>query len=289
MKLVKQTEIASAYFGDFTAIRIIKNAGFDGLDYSMFTMKSDDCILNSDDYKSYVAKLKASAKELGIEFLQSHAPFPCYTHGDDVYNGKIFPRIVRSIEISAELGIPYIVVHPIGAYPPNEDKKEFNLNFYKKLRPYAKEYGVRICIENMWGYDNKRGYIIPNICSTGAELADFYDSLDSECFAVCLDLGHCGLIGEEPEHAIRVLGKDRLHALHVHDNDYKHDSHTLPFMGKMNWNAITGALKDINYQGNFTYEADCFFTGFDHDEELFTSATRLMHDVGRYLINKIEG
>lgn len=288
MLLVKNTEHTADAFGDKESCRMIKDAGFDALDYSMFRMTSDECPLCGNDYKAYVRELKDYTDSLGISFVQGHAPFPSYRATDPAYSATIKERILRSIEISGMLGISHLVVHPIApSVLAGEDCKEFNMAFYRSLLPQAKEYNVKICLENMWGRDTKRNYIVPNVCSFASEFADFLDTLDSEYFVACLDLGHCGLIGEDADQAIRILGHDRLQALHVHDNNHLADQHILPFYGKMDWNAILTALREINYQGNFTYEADCFLTPLPHDKELFSAAMTYMEAVGRYLIRKI--
>ena len=52
---------------------------------------------------------------------------------------------------------------------------------------------------------------------------------------------------------IREMGNKHIQALHVHDNDYLSDAHLEPFSGKMDWIAMTKALKDIGYKGDFTF------------------------------------
>ena len=85
-----------------------------------------------------------------------------------------------------------------------------------------------------------------------------------------------------------MLGHDRLSALHVHDNDYKNDTHTLPYYGKMNWDEITKALSDIKYKGRFTYEAAVFLKPLPHEEEAVLAGLKYMEAIGRFLIKKIE-
>ena len=77
---------------------------------------------------------------------------------------------------------------------------------------------------------------------------------------------------------IAALGR-RLGAMHLHDNDRLHDSHTLPYMGSVAFPAIIDALKAIGYRGDVTLEADQFLRGFPL--ELYPSAARLMADVAK--------
>lgn len=290
MILSTNTELIGSWFGEKKAVEMIKNAGFDAVDYSMFVMQRDDCPLVQDGWEDYVKALKAHADSIGISFNQAHAPFPSYDREREDYTNRIVPLVKRSVEIAGMLGVKRLVVHPISPtqIPKDADLKEFNLEYYRSLLPLAKKWNVTVCLENMWGWDAKRGYIIPNVCSYGADLAEYLDELNDEHFTVLLDLGHSGLIGEDAGKAIRVLGGERLTGLHVHDNDYRNDSHTLPYYGKMDWEDITSALAEIKYSGDFTYEAANFIAKLPHDEALITSALRYMHDMGRYLIGKIE-
>lgn len=290
MKLVTNTELLGNWFGDKKAVEMIKNAGFDAVDYSMFSMGTGSSPMDKDDYKEYAHDLRSYAESIGISFVQGHAPFPGYDVNRPDYTEKTLPMVFRAVEVAGILGIEKLVVHPLAPtqIPADADLKEFNFKHYRALLPLAKEGNVQICLENMWGYDSKRGYIMPNVCSFGKVLAEYLDELDDDRFTVCLDLGHSGLVGDDAADAIRTLGGKRLTALHVHDNDYKNDTHTLPYYGKMDWESITTALGEINYSGNFTFEAAPFYARLPHDEEIVTACLRYMADTGRYLMKKID-
>ena len=72
----------------------------------------------------------------------------------------------------------------------------------------------------------------------------------------------------------------------MHDNDYHRDAHTLPFMGALDWNAITDALADIRYKGEFTLESDNFLGKLPN--ELLPEACAMMCSVARYLASEVE-
>ena len=282
MILATQTDVTGRNFGDVEAVKLIAQAGFDAVDFSMFTQHNAE-FLFGDNYLEYIYEVKRAAQESGVYFNQAHAPFPSYRVGDEEYNKIIFPRLVRSIEIAGILGVKNIIVHPVFV---QENKKEFNMNLYNSLMPYAKKAGVKIALENMWGRDKKRNYIVHTVCSGPDELCDYYDSLNPDYFTVCLDIGHCGLVGEDEAEFIEKLGADRLTCLHVHDNDYKRDAHIPAFIGELEWNKICSALSKIGYKGDLTLEADAFM--YNMPPELISSALKFMHDSGRYLIKLIE-
>lgn len=57
---------------------------------------------------------------------------------------------------------------------------------------------------------------------------------------------------------IHSLGSRRLQALHIHDNCFDKDIHTLPFLGKIPFPDVMKALHNIDYKGDLTFEADNF-------------------------------
>ena len=283
MKLVTQTEVLSARFGDETAVKMLCETGFDGLDYSMFVMQDDDNILNSSGYKNHIKNVRALADSYGVTFEQAHAPFPSAKEFDAEYSEKIFGKLVCALEIAGMLDAKICVVHPVAF---SKDQKARNIELYQKLEPYARDFGIKIALENMWGWSDELNRIVPNVCSVASEFNDYFDSLNSAAFTCCLDLGHCGLVGETAGGMIREMGS-RIGALHIHDNDNYHDSHTLPYLSAMDWDDILRALGEIDYKGHFTYEADYFLKKFPDD--LLPACIKFMHDVGRSMINKIEG
>ncbi len=278
MRVSTQTEELGRRFGDEKAVRIIAEVGFDAIDFSMFKTDENIAPVFGNDYENYASHLKHVAKECGVCFNQAHAPFPSRRVGDDGYNKKIAPLIHRAIAVTSILGAKIVIVHPIAGA---ENKKEANIEFYNSLIPVCKEYNVQVALENMFGTNPNNTQIIPNVCSTGREFSEFIDALDPRYFTACLDVGHAGLVGETAQNMIRTLGHDRLKALHIHDNNHLRDLHTLPFTQSLNWQAITTALKDINYTGDFTLEADNFLLKFP--EELIVPACKMMLETARYL------
>lgn len=282
MKLVNQTDTLSHRFGDETAVRILCDSGFDGIDYSMFMMEDDDCVLNTSEYKNHAKKLAEIADFYGVTFEQAHAPFPSAKDGNCEYNEKMLGKLKRSLEVAGLLDAKICVVHPVQF---KENQFEKNMELYSKLEPCAADFGVKIALENMWGRDKELDRIVPNVCSVAEDFNRYVDAVNPEHFTACLDLGHCGLVGDNAGAMIRQMGK-RLGCLHIHDNDNFHDSHTLPYTAEMDWDDILRALGEIDYQGNFTFEADYFMDNFPDD--LLPACERFMHDVGRSMMRKIE-
>lgn len=49
--------------------------------------------------------------------------------------------------------------------------------------------------------------------------------------------------------------KDRIFAVHLHDNDKTDDLHLLPFEGTINWEETLYNLKQANFNGHITLES----------------------------------
>ncbi len=287
MRLVTQTHVTAEVFGDEACIPILKKAGFEALDWSFFGMEQSKGIWCSDAWRAHALELKEIAAQCDMGFSQAHAPFPS-SKGEEPYDTEIRKWILRSMEAAALMGVQNIVVHPVQEleYATNEEKLwEENLNFYRSLIPYCEEYGIRVCTENMWQWDKKRGYIVDSVCARPDEFCRLLDELDSPWIVGCLDLGHCALVGREPQDVIRAMGAKRLQALHVHDVNYVRDCHNMPFMEDLDWEAITGALAEIGYEGDLTLEADEFLRGFP--PELMPEASALMAKTAGYLMKRI--
>ena len=281
-----QNHIMIQSFGNERGTELLMQAGYPAIDISFF----GDLYAHifEDDYKDTAKRMLDTAKRYGVTFNQAHAPFG---GGYDNYTTKLVPQMPRVFEYCGLLGVKQIIVHPIqrGIFAGHE-KEIFDLNveFYKSLAPLAKENGLKIAIENMWQRHPVNKQIVDDICADPHELAAMYDTLNEpEAFTVCLDIGHVALCRREPDEAIRILGHERLGALHVHDVDYVDDLHTLPYVEKINWENVCRALGEIDYKGEFTLEADNYLKKFDNDFK--PQAARFMADVAKYLANKVDG
>lgn len=279
-----QTEKLVANFGLYEGVKMLMDAGFPALDFTMYHLGD---YFYAEDWKETAKKLRSMADERGVIFNQVHAPFG---GGITYYTEKLVPLMPRVFEFASILGAKQAIVHPLqdGRYYGNEKRLfDMNMEFYASFVPIAKNTGVKVAIENMWQTHPITGHIVDDVCADPKELALYYDTLnDPDHFTICLDLGHVALCNREPQDAIRFLGHDRLGALHVHDVTYRDDTHTLPGVGKIWWDAVTQALADIDYTGEFTLEADEFFNGFAL--EMRPRASVFMADQARFLAAQVD-
>ena len=287
MLVSTQTQLLGTSYGDAEAIRMLHEAGFSAYDFTMQKMlsKEPDEPLNADNYIEYAKGIRALADELGMVCNQAHAPF---TTGKKDQR-EIFDKIVRSMEVASILGAKIIVVHPIQHLPYEENVEELyqmNMEFYKSLIPYCEKFQIKVALENMWQMVNKSHRIVHSTCSRPEEFCRYLDDLNSKWFVACLDIGHIAILGESVERAIYALGKKRLQALHVHDNNLCDDLHTLPYMRNINFDLTLKALQEIGYEGDFTFEADRFLRYLP--EPLIPHGLKFMLETGRYMASQIE-
>lgn len=283
MKAVMPTNTLADDYGMDKAIDLIADAGFDGIDFS-------DCyessFVNFEDYIETAKKVREKAQKRGLVFCQAHAPFvrKLLKQGDWDF---AIERTRRSMEVAAVLGAEDIVVHPFQEGNYIADAKLLyakNMEFFRALIPYCKEYNIKVAIENMTWVSSSGGKC-DGVCAIPQEFERYIDDLNSEYITGCLDFGHLTVCNREPQDVLRYLG-DKISCLHIHDNDYISDRHALPYTMNMNWDEICRALAEIGYNGHFTLEANCFFKRFDM--EFLPFALKFAADMSHYLIKKIE-
>ena len=277
MKISTETESIAKKVGMEKAVELCAKAGFDGWDFSMFSMHKALILplpgmkkLNSARYLSLARRLRQIGLDNGIVCNQSHAPFP-------VRMPAVRSVLKLAIECTAEAGGEICIIHP-----DNNKSAEENAELYFELLPFAKECGVKIATENMWNWDIIKNRSSFAACATGENFRKHIDAVNDDFLVACLDLGHAEMEGSGTGavNMIHTLG-DSLQALHIHDNDRIHDDHQIPFSMNIDFVPIVKALRDIDYKGWFTLEASEYMKKYNKDnafegvKKLQESARRL--------------
>jgi sugar phosphate isomerase/epimerase len=208
-----------------------------------------------DNWRDDIKRLKDVAEEIGIKFVQAHSPaFETLETLDPNENwDEKLQETIRSIEICAELDIPYTVVHAgVKRNTGREETIKLNKEFYKLLFPVMEKTGVYVLTENAPCTDNQGRYYF----NSGERLAELVDYINHPLLKACWDIGHGNFFGSQYKDII-ALG-DRIKAIHYNDNcGGPMDLHTMPFLGTLdNDDAIRGVI-DIGYKGAFTFESPC--------------------------------
>ena len=261
---------------DDETFQLIKEAGFDGVDYSFFTKKclGDSWVgLETDDYLSTAKEIKRLLDKHGLVCAQAHAPFN-FAYTDDMsLSCKNYLDVVNSIKMAALIGASTIVVHAIKT-PADVDFFEYHYKFYKSLEPFAKQCGIKIAVENL----------VNSLFWDPNRLSGFIRMLNSDVFCSCVDVGHAQLTGYAPSRFISGMDKGILQCLHIQDTDSKVDRHWIPFFGENDWDAILGALSEYGYDGEMNLE---ILHSYDNlPDELLLDCLKYTASVGRYLIKR---
>ena len=280
MKLSVELYTLAERFGDFKAVEMAKEAGFDAIDYSYYYDKECEEILG-DGYMEYAENLRKHLDEVGICCNQAHAPFTFKYGMETNASEPKYLWMTHALESASILGAKNIIVHSLNV-PEGVDFEEYNIEYYKSFIPYCEKFGICVAVENLFCRDVKRKCITGKLGSP-EELNRIVEKINSPWIVACVDIGHAALTGYEPENFIEAMNPNILKSLHVQDNDYLVDRHVLPYMGELNWEAIMTALKKVKYDGDLTFEIIKYLRRFP--DELLTEALKLAVSVGKHLVS----
>ena len=256
MKIATTIGDFASYSNDvIKCIEWVSESGFKYLDFSFNASYLKKSSLLKDDYKDYLDIIIKRCKELGVKFVQAHAPMGAPITKDGNYEDYMF-MLRRSIECCAYLGIENIVVH--SGHENGVLKEEYfrkNKDFYLSFLDFAQNLGVKILTENF----NKMAYPDTWYWTDNVyDLKELVEYINHPNLAVCYDIGHANMQTMSQHEQIKYLG-NYLKALHVQDNNGEIDYHIAPFFGTTNYDSVMSGLKEIGFNGYFTLEADCFF------------------------------
>ena len=305
MKIAVQTGGISERLGCDETYRIVKEAGFDGVDVNLdhlfggheIRAKARSAIFDGpeEDMLASCDRFKLAAEKYGIDNYQAHALFPTVlpfdpNHPD--YNEYLISCLKKTIQCTAYIGCKRLVVHPFffkSAAGKLDPEEEWNLNIesYSKLIGTAKKYDVIICLENM--FDSYKGKIYEACCSDIPTACRYIDTLNSIAgerrFAFCLDTGHNLLVGKNIYNSMVELG-DRIEVFHVHDNDGSRDQHLAPYMGVLNWDNFVAGLAAIGFNKTLSFETFNIWNVVDN--ELCPDLMKFIARTGRVFAARAE-
>ena len=299
MKIGVQIEQQLQWFGEHGALAQAAEAGFDAIDLSLHPLTDEMHSLmytaSHQQVFDHFAALREYAQDLGLTFSQIHAPLrPAYYADQMEFNENYHRTQERSIVACAALGTPYAVFHML--QPPLERYSEkyqregeaLNIEFFGRLMPLLEKYGVQVCIENLFGIttlpSDDYDYSLNSRTQDVLHIIDSYNAIfGNDRFVACVDTGHAFVMGQDPAEMIRTLGS-RVRTLHVADNNGRQDQHNAPFQGGINWPDVMSALKEIQYQGSFSFEADGFSLAFGKDGS--ADALRFLYKLGHRMANQ---
>lgn len=240
-------------YGFEEGLKRLRNHGYEGIDYQGFVNTDTPLFEKSaHEFEEALKEQHQAIKAAGLRVHQTHGPWRYPPQDSTIADREErFEKMSRAIAGTAILGCKNIVIHPIMPFSTKDEGYEkqtweMNLEFMERLCKVGRDSGVVICFENMPMQQLS--------LATVPEILKFVKTIHDDYFKVCLDTGHCVVRGQSPAEAVRMIGKEYLYALHVHDNDGQRDRHWNPFTGVIDWEDIGKALREIQYDGVLSLE-----------------------------------
>ena len=291
-------------YGLDDGLKMLANAGFEAIDYSMTqnSMNWDEPLFQdpfSPAFAEHFRGIAESVKNSGLEMYQCHAPYASVTISDPNFYAHLQKQIIRSIYAAKYMDCPNIVAHPVlhKDFCNGKNKelaRQASLEHFSAMVPALRETGVTMCIENLLFWPSEDYPLMRNACSEGEELRYIIDTLNDmhgPLFAACVDTGHAIAVRQDPAEMLRTLGH-RIRVLHLQDNYGVWDDHLIPSMGIVDWKSVATALGEIGYTGTLNFEVTKHFTNLPRDiysQETFQHACNLLYAIGRSLADIAEG
>lgn len=209
-------------------IESINNAGFK----NVFVQWYDN------DWKYSQEEQVKKCKEFGFNILFAHLGYQninaIWENG--IEGDNLIERYKKDIKDCKENGIPMVVMH-LTSKSKATMYGEVGLNRIRKITEYAKKLDMKVAFENT----KIKGY-----------LEYVLENIKDDNVGICFDVGHYHVHFND-EFNFEFF-KDRIFAVHLHDNDKSDDLHLMPFDGTIDWKYVMNKLKECNYDGPITME-----------------------------------
>lgn len=209
-------------------MKTIKEAGFQNVFIQWYDEKIE---FNQEKQAQY-------CKELNLNIVFAHLG---YQNINNIWlNGKegdtLVERYRQNIKDCKKYNIPIVVMHLTSGYQA-PIYNEIGLGRIQKIVDYADELGIKVAFENL----KIKGY-----------LEYVLEHIKNKNVGICYDAGHAHVHFKDDFPFEKF--KNRIFAVHLHDNDQTDDLHQIPFDGTINWVTVMEKLKENGYEGPITLE-----------------------------------
>jgi sugar phosphate isomerase/epimerase len=311
MKICTTTGTYTAHYGIKEGYRVIREAGFEGIDWSLDNAWNYHQVITAEKLENlsifeksqeeiakYYAEELAAIRENGLEICQVHAPFEGFCYGRPEVSEYAISIYKNMIPFLDGLGARNLIIHGMTKNEKMvdltyEDTVRINLHMYESLIPeLQKAKHLRVCLENLPTDNFLLGRSFWEGCCTDPHVAaEWVDYLNGkagkECFGICLDTGHLNVIRKPFYTYVPILGK-RIFALHLHDNMQNSDSHLIPYMGGVKWNDLLEQLKAVGYEGDISFEIGAHVRPDRIPEALIPNFLGVVREIGAYFRDQIQ-
>lgn len=144
---------------------------------------------------------------------------------------KLERRLKKEVSLAKKYGFSCVVVH-LGGLPSTIGEERI-----KRVLKVCHKENIPIAIENLDYNDT---------------FFDVFKKIDDPYLKFCWDIGHNNCFSHGFDFVKEY--KDKLVALHIHDNDGVHDLHTLNKFGTIDWKKVAKQLASLDRDINLDYE-----------------------------------
>ena len=200
-----------------------------------------------EDYANLNYKeIRRMADEYDIKLWSFHFPYSPFSEIDISkrelckYTITYFSEMIKK---AADNGIDKFVIHSSGEPVMDEEREErikCAQDSLVKLADIALKEGAVIAVEDL-----------PRTClGRNSDEINRLISVHDE-LRVCFDTNH--LLKEDPVDFVYKVGS-KIITTHISDCDFVNERHWLPGEGKVRWQELIHALKEVGYNGIWLYE-----------------------------------
>ena len=210
-------------------INAIKNAGFKNVFIQWY---------NNKEWSPTQEEQLKLIREKGLNVIFAHLGYQDINNlwVEDAIGDKLVDRYKNDIRVCKDNDIPMVIMH-LTSKSKAPQYNERGLKRLQEIVDYAESLNIKVAFENtkIKGYLD---YVIKNI--------------NNKNVGICFDSGHYHVhFNDELDFS---SFKNRIFAVHFHDNDKSDDLHLLPFDGTLDWENVIKNLKECNYNGPITME-----------------------------------
>ena len=208
-------------------IAAIKEAGFKNVFIQWYNR---DFIVSQEKQLEYI-------KSLGLNVPYAHLT---YDGIPDLWNDSgdyLIDKYKKDLDVCHQNGITLVMMHVTSRKTQPLEYNEKGIKRLQAIADYAEKLNIKIAFENVH-YPGFLEYVLSNIKNKNV--------------GICFDAGHYHYYFKDEFNF--DFFKDRILAVHLHDNHGSSDEHLLPFDGTNNWEEIISKLKENNYNGYIILE-----------------------------------
>ena len=187
--------------------------------------------------RQQAADVVRECREQGVEIASAHGPTVAYASEDEDERRAAVKQAANAARVAEEMGAKVMVCH----FGTTDESRRTVEGMLEELDGST----IRLANEN------------------GENLLDYMalvDEIGSDRFGMVVDVGHTR--DEDgvnpfikPDRARETLAQCGSRLIHLHLHDFLERDHIAPMDGNLQWAEVFGALKDIDYQGVFMFEA----------------------------------